>query len=86
MTPNHLMFGQKLKLLNDVSEQVIDEIDAFKGDRYMEPFLDHFWKQWRTEYIPSLRDFQKNYRKSNIATHAVRAANIALLFRIVVGT
>ena len=36
------MFGQKLKLLNDVSEQVIDEIDAFKGNRYMEPFLDHF--------------------------------------------
>lgn len=78
LTTNRLLFGQKLKLLNDVSEQVIDEIDTFKGDRYTEPLLDHFWKRLRTEYIPSLRNFRKNYRKSSNVAHVVRTAKIYL--------
>ena len=33
--------------------------------------LEHFWKRWRTEYIPSLREFQKAYHKSNNITPQV---------------
>ena len=65
LTPNHLLFGRKLNLVNSSSTHPVKEIDLSRHYKFVECLLEHFWKRWRSEYIPSLREFQKAYHKSN---------------------
>ena len=44
---------------------MIKEIDISRHYIYVECLLEQFWKRWRTGYIPSLRECQKAYHKSN---------------------
>ena len=41
------------------SEQVNNEINISKNYSCIGSLLEHFWKQWGTEYILSLQKFQK---------------------------
>ena len=65
LTPNHLLFGRKLNLVNSSSTHPVKEIDISPHYKYVECLLEHFWERWRTKYIPSLREFQKAYHKTN---------------------
>ena len=40
-------------------------IEPSKRFKYLEKLLSHFWKRWSTEYLTSLREFQKRYRSKN---------------------
>ena len=66
-----IIVQMKVKNIEWCFRQVNDEIDISKHYRDIESLLEHFWKQWQTEYIPSLQKFQKNYHKSNIVTQLV---------------
>ena len=60
-----MLFGRKLYLVNNNSTHPVKEIDISRHYKYVECLFEHFWKPWRSEYIPSLREFQKAYHKSN---------------------
>ena len=76
LTPNHLLFGRTLNLVHSSSTHPAEEIDISRHYKYVECLLEHFWKRWRTEYIPSLREFQKAYHKSNIIPQVGEIVNI----------
>ena len=66
LTPNHLLFGQKLNIENIYGEfQLKNNINLKKYKEYIDNLLTHFWNRWRSEYVPSLREFHKLYRKTN---------------------
>ena len=67
MTPNHLLFGQKLYQENPKWESNSDivEPDLRKRIEYVESIIEHFWKRWRFEYITSLRECQKSFKPKN---------------------
>ena len=48
LTPNHLLFGRKLNLVNSSSTHPVKEIDISRHYKYVECLLEHFWKRWRT--------------------------------------
>ena len=39
--------------------------DAHKRIEYLETVLNHFWNRWRSEYIPSLLQYQRLYKRQN---------------------
>ena len=66
LTPNHLLFGRKLNIENIYGEfQMKNNINLKKYKEYIDNLLTHFWNRWRSEYVPSLREFHKVYRKTN---------------------
>ena len=65
LTPNHLFYGRQLHF-NNYNDSVEDRVfDAHKRIEYLETVLNHFWNRWRSEYIPSLLEYQKLYKQQN---------------------
>ena len=64
ITPNHLLFGRKLNPVNYDNELNVRVVHPDKRLKYMELVLAHFWKRWSSEYLTSLREFHKNYKKN----------------------
>ena len=65
LTPNHLLYGRQLHF-NNYNDSVEDGVfDAHKRIEYLETVLNHFWNRWRSEYIPSLLEYQKLYKRQN---------------------
>ena len=65
LTPNHLFYGRQLHF-NKYNDSVEDGVfDAHKRIEYLETVLNHFWNRWRSEYIPSLLEYQKLYKRQN---------------------
>ena len=69
LTPNHLLYGGQLQF-NNYKDSVKDRVfvndgvedGAFvvhKRIEYLKTMLNHFWNTWRSEYIPSLLEYQK---------------------------
>ena len=46
--------------------------DAHKPIEYLETVLNHFWNRWRSEYIPSLLEYQKLYKRQNKIIPSIR--------------
>ena len=67
MTPNQLLFGQRLYQKNPSWESNSDivQIDLPKRTEYVESIIEHFWKHLRFEYDTSLREFQKSFKPKN---------------------
>ena len=59
ITPNHLLFGEKLCTRNTISDEV-PEIDPSRRLKYLRTVQSHFWKRWKSEYPTSLREYQKS--------------------------
>ena len=65
LTPNHLLFGRKLNVENLTEFKIEGKVDLTKYTEHIDNLLTHFWNRWRKEYIPSLREYQKVYHRSN---------------------
>ena len=50
---------------NHESRTNVCTIEPSKRFKYLEKLLSRFWKRWSTEYLTSLREFQKRYRSKN---------------------
>ena len=51
---------------NNYNDSVEDGVlDAHKRIAYLETVLNHFWNRWRSEYIPSLLEYQQLYKRQN---------------------
>ena len=59
ITPNHLLFGEKLCTRNTISDEV-PEIDPSRRLKYLRTVQSHFWKRWESEYLTSLQEYQKS--------------------------
>ena len=59
ISPNHLLFGRKLDICNTESDE-IPETNPSKRMKYIQIVLSHYWKRWSTEYLTSLREYQKS--------------------------
>ena len=65
LTPNHLLYGRQLHF-NNYNDRVEDGVlDAYKRIEYLETVLNHFWNRWCSEYIPSLLEYEKLYKRQN---------------------
>ena len=72
LTPNHLLYGRQLHF-NNYSDSIEDGVfDAHKRIEYLETVLSHFWNRWRSEYIPSLLEYQKLYKRQNKIIPSIR--------------
>ena len=69
LTPNHLLYGGQLHF-NNYKDSVKDRVFVNDGVEdgvfvvhkrieYLKTMLNHFWNTWRSEYIPSLLEYQK---------------------------
>ena len=54
LTPNHLLFGRKINLI-DMNSQY----------KYVETILNHFWKRWQQEHLIELREHQRCNAKTS---------------------
>ena len=65
LTPNHLLYGCQLHF-NNYNDSVEDGVfDSHKRIEYLETVLNHFWNRWCSEYIPSLLEYEKLYKRQN---------------------
>ena len=65
ITPNHLLFGSSLNAINNETHPNICTKELNKRYTYLEKLLKHFWERWTTEYLTSLREFQKHHQNRN---------------------
>ena len=73
-----MLFGRKLYQINSNFEHIYEEfqIDMPKRNKRVENTIEHFWKRWQTEYVTSLREFQKLHKQK---TQAVPSKNNLVL-------
>ena len=65
LTPNHLLHVRQLHF-NNYNDTLEDGVfDAHKRIEYSETVLNNFWNRGRSEYIPSLLEYQKLYKRQN---------------------
>ena len=69
LTPNHILYGRKLTSYNNnnTCEYVFnkDDTSLSKRVRYVETVTNHFWERWRAEYLVSLREYTRVYKRKN---------------------
>ena len=65
ITPNHLLYGRKINSSNTEICETVTTINPSRRLKHMETLILHFWNRWRSEYLTSLREYQKlqNTRK-----------------------
>ena len=60
LVPNHLLSGRNLILENVRCDfNLENETELTKYVNHINNLLTHFWNRWRSEYMPSLREYQK---------------------------
>ena len=65
LTPNHLLFGRNLDQTNKRDGMEINFDIGQKRVRYIETVVEHFWEQWRREYLNTLRNWNSKYKRRN---------------------
>ena len=69
LTPNHLLFGCKLYTFNSsIQDNVEINLVLPKRVHHINMLLNHFWSRWRNEYVTSLREYDKKYKRTNNKT------------------
>ena len=58
LTPNHLLFRQKINF-EASDDKVPIETDVGNCYIYLQSIIYHHWKRWRTEYLTELREHHK---------------------------
>ena len=60
LTPNHMLFGRKLKMFNPETFEIsYTPIDTNIYSRKLNNIINHFWECWRKEYLVNLREYHK---------------------------
>ena len=59
LTPNHLIYGDKLATMPTVPEDCFSDDIIWKRKLYVEEKLNHVWSRWSSEYLATLREFHK---------------------------
>ena len=67
LTPNHLLFGRKLYQANPFVHTLDDEdnVNICKRVNHLDSVIEHFWNRWKSEYVTSLREYQKSFKSKN---------------------
>ena len=71
LTPNHLLFGRKLRICNDESRFVPTKITNEKRVSHLEIVIDHYWTRWSKEYLTSLRNYELYVNKKKVITPSI---------------
>ena len=65
LTPNHLLFGRKLYTSNSsIQGNVGINLVLPKRVHLINVLLNQFWSRWRNEYVTSLREYDKKYKRT----------------------
>ena len=64
LTPNHLLYGRRLEVMNypDNNDDVREdrsEASLTRRTKHLLVTMEHFWKRWKNEYLLCLRDYYK---------------------------
>ena len=65
LTPHHLLFGRNLETSNTRDAPLNVDIPTSKRVQSIQTFVNYFWSRWRNEYLTSLRERQRDYKRKN---------------------
>ena len=66
LTPNQLLFGRKLYTSNSSIQSSVEiNLVLPKRVHHINMLLNHFWSRWRNKYVTSLREYDKNCKRTN---------------------
>ena len=77
ITPNHLLFGRKLKTFTDNQNEQNTNHDCKKRGEYLNTLVEHYWQRWRDEYVKELREHQRH--KNLGGTNLIRNGDVVLI-------
>ena len=78
LTPNSLVLGQQLIILNeDPEDKDIKDKDLRKRQKYIQKCKEAAWKRWRSEYLTSLRERQ--HLKHSKKESEVKAGEVVVI-------
>ena len=72
LTPNHLLFGRKLHLVND-SINVNYDSDITNKHRidHIQQVVDHYWSRWSKDYLTTLRNYNISIKDKKIVNPSI---------------
>ena len=81
LTPSHLIYGRQISShLNDRHYEIVSTITTLtKRAKHQQRILAQFTKQWRKEYLLSLRESAKLSAKSSRDTIKIKIGEIVIL-------
>ena len=69
LTPHHILYGRKFDMYNENTCKYVhnnqDESLLTSREKHVEKVINHFWERWRAEYLVSLREHDKKYKRRN---------------------
>ena len=69
LTPHHILYGRKFDMYNENTCKYVhnnqDESLLTSRKKHVEKVINHFWERWRAEYLVSLREHDKKYKRRN---------------------
>ena len=66
LTSHHLLFGRKLYTCNSSTQGNVEvNLVLSKRVHHINMLLNHFWSQWQNEYVTSLHEYDKKYKRTN---------------------
>ena len=85
LTPAHLLYGRRITslphpIIDDdelIDPNFVTESDIKRKAETQAPILKHFWKQWKLEYLTSLRNF---HRTTGNNIQRVQVGDVVLVY------
>ena len=86
LTPSHLLIGYRVLSLPDPttsndtdSDDEVTREDLTRRMKHLSKTVDDFWKRWRAEYLPELREAHRHFRTPKGVASPIAVGDIVIV-------